>query len=110
MSEHNSRPDIAEEELRKINGGAYSDMPGSSESLGSIDYPIMLASESDVRKFTDIASKYDFRITVYKNGMSVDGKSFEAVMALDRSGFVHVMANCRSTDTFASELTQFMVF
>ena len=111
MSEQKDKSNIAEDELRQVSGGSYFiGMSGSSEIPGAIDYPIMLETEDKVRRFTDIAGKYDFRITVYSRGVSVDGKDYAAVLSLDRSGFIHVMAACRNSDPFAREMDQFMVY
>ena len=111
VSNYKDKLHISDDELRQVSGGGYdSGAQDSSEVPGSIDYPIMLETDEKVRRFTDIAKKYDFRISVSDRTSSVDGRDYAAVLALNRSGFLHVMAGCRNSDPFASELDQFMVY
>lgn len=96
---------VPEKKLEKAVGGFYND----SDAPQNLEAPIMLASEGDVKRFTDAAAllENDVRVSGTGHNNSVDGKNYEAVLALDRSGFVY--ARSVATPEFLSIIHSFEV-
>lgn len=72
-------------------------------------FNIMLKSINDVKDFVNIVNKYDFDVDLTSGRYIVDAKSIMGIFSLDLSKPIKVETHGDNTDTFMSEVKQFMV-
>ena len=68
---------------------------------------VMLNSISDVKKFVNIVSKYDFDIDLISDRYVVDAKSIMGIFSLDLTKPIEVQVHTDDADAIAAELAPY---
>ena len=70
---------------------------------------IKLESITDVKKFVNIVSLYDFDVYLASGRYAVDAKSIMGIFSLDLSNPIQLVAHSESADKFFDEIKEFIV-
>ena len=68
-----------------------------------------LSSIETVKKFVNLANRYDFPISVLSERYKVDAKSIMGIFSLDFSQPVELRANCPDGSDFPAKIAPYLV-
>lgn len=70
---------------------------------------VMLSTITDVKKFVDVVSKYDFEIDLTSGRYVIDAKSIMGIFSLDLSKPIKMDAHCEAGSKFLDDVKPFIV-